>query len=228
MLQKIFAFFDKPFFKNKIYVSFLWIIVTIIAILPKFFRDKYNNYLIYKNVFWHVVHQTPLYIEYPAEYFDRNHYGPIFSLVIAPFALLPDYLGLPLWSLVTTIILLWAIHKLPLKSIQITAVLWICFNEYLIAAQSFQINSIMVFIIVMSYVFISEKKDFWSAMLIALGTFIKLYGVVGLAFFFFSKNKPKFILSLAFWSVVFFDCADAHFISRIFLRDMLSGLIDWL
>ena len=56
----------------------------------------------------------------------------------------------------------------------------------------------------MSYVFMSEKKDFWAAMLIALGTFIKLYGIVGLAFFFFSKNKPKLIFSLALWSLIFF------------------------
>ena len=204
MLQKIYSFFDKPFFRNKKNITILWFAATFIAILPKFLRDKYNNYLIYKNVFWHVVHQTNLYTEYPTEYFDRNHYGPIFSLVIAPFALLPDYLGLILWSLITTAMILWAIHQLPLKSIQIVIILWLCFNEYLIAAQSFQVNALMVLIIVMSYVFIDKKQDFWSAMLIALGTFIKLYGIVGLAFFFFSKNKPKFILSLLFWSAVFF------------------------
>ena len=204
MLQKIISFFDKPFFKNKKNVTILWLLVTLVAILYKFIIHDYNNYLIYKNVFWHVVHQTPLYSEYPTEYFDKNHYGPIFAFIIAPFAVLPDYLGLILWSLVTTIAILWSVRQLPLKSIQITIILWLCFNEYLIAAQSFQVNAIMVFIIVMAYVFIDKKQDFWSAMLIALGTFIKLYGIVGLAFFFFSKNKPKFILSLAFWSIIFF------------------------
>ncbi len=203
MIDKIIFFFDKPFFKNKRNISIIWLIATIIAILPKFFRDKYNNYLIYENVFWHVLHKRPLYTEYPLEYFDRNHYGPIFSLVIAPFAILPDYLGLPLWSIATTLLILYAIYQLPLKSISIVIILWICFNEYLITAQSFQVNPIMVFIIIMSYVFIDRKQDFWSAMLIALGTFIKLYGIVGLAFFFFSKNKPKFISSLVFWSIVF-------------------------
>ena len=204
MMQKITLFFDKPFFKNKNYISILWIIATFAAILPKFFRDKFNNYLIYKNVFWHVVNQTSLYTEYPVEYFDRNHYGPIFSMVIAPFALLPDYLGLPLWTLVTTLLILWAVRKLPFESKTISVILWLCLNEYLITAQSFQVNPIMVFIIIMSYVFIDKKQDFWSAMLIMLGTFIKLYGIVGLAFFFFSKNKIKFILSLFFWSGVFF------------------------
>jgi hypothetical protein len=62
----------------------------------------------------------------------------------------------------------------------------------------------MTSIIILSYVLIEKEKDFWSACLIILGAFIKLYGIVGLAFFFFSKNKMKFIGSLAFWSVVFF------------------------
>jgi hypothetical protein len=62
----------------------------------------------------------------------------------------------------------------------------------------------MTSIIVLSYVYINEGKDFWSAFLIILGTFIKLYGIVGLAFFFFSRNKPKFILSLIIWSGILF------------------------
>jgi hypothetical protein len=37
-----------------------------------------------------------------------------------------------------------------------------------------------------------------------LGTFVKLYGIVGLAFFFFSKHKGKFVGSLLFWAVVMF------------------------
>ena len=35
-----------------------------------------------------------------------------------------------------------------------------------------------------------------------LGTFVKLYGIVGLAFFFFSKHKGRLVLSLLFWAVV--------------------------
>ncbi len=222
MIKKIFNFFDKPFFKNPKYISIVWIVITLLAIIRKYFNNR-NNYLIYKNVFWHVIHQTPLYTEYPAEYSDINHYGPVFSLIIAPFALLPDYLGVPLWSLFSTILIIWAIRQLPLQNTQIAAILWLCLNESLITAQNFQINSIMVMIIVMSYVFISKKKDFWSAMLIALGTFIKLYGIVGLAFFFFSKNKTKFSLSMVFWSIIFF-------IAPMFISSkqyILSRYVEW-
>jgi hypothetical protein len=67
MKQKILNFFDNPFFKNQKNINILWLIVTIIAVSPKFFRDDYNNYRIYKGVFWHILNQTNLYTEYPAE-----------------------------------------------------------------------------------------------------------------------------------------------------------------
>ena len=37
-----------------------------------------------------------------------------------------------------------------------------------------------------------------------LGTFVKIYGIVGLAFFFFSRHKGKLVLSLLFWAVILF------------------------
>ena len=44
----------------------------------------------------------------------------------------------------------------------------------------------------------------WSALLIALGVFIKFYGIVGLAFFFFTKERMRFMTYLAFWFVAVF------------------------
>ena len=203
MIKKIGFFFNKPFFTDKKYIMFIWVITAIIAVIPKYFYN-HNNYKIYKYVYYHVINKTPLYSEYPLEFFDKNHYGSIFSLIIAPFAVLPDFYGIILWTVFLTILVVWSINSLPINNLQKCIVFWICLNEYIISAQSFQVNAIIVFVIVMSYVFITKKMDFWAAMLIALGTFIKIYGIVGLAFFFFCKNKPKFVLSLLFWSVIFF------------------------
>jgi predicted lysophospholipase L1 biosynthesis ABC-type transport system permease subunit len=55
----------------------------------------------------------------------------------------------------------------------------------------------MTAIIILSFVFIRNGKDFWAALLIIAGTYIKLYGIVGLAFFFFSDNKIKLIIIAA-------------------------------
>ncbi len=197
-------FFKSKFFTDKKFVIALWLIITIVSVVKQLLREKYNNYLIFKGVYFHTISKLSLYAEYPLEYFDHNHYGPIFSIIIAPFAILPDYVGMVLWGVFNASVLIWAITKLPLKETQITAVLWICLHEFLTTLLGLQFNPLMTAIIILSFVYIDKEKVFWAAMFIILGVFVKLYGIVGLAFFFFTKDKVKFIGSLIFWSLVFF------------------------
>lgn len=189
---------------NRKLIISTYIIVALISALKQILRRHDNNYQIFKNVFYHIIEQKSLYASYPNLYFDYNHYGPIFGLFIAPFAIMPDGLGMVLWCIFNALVLVYAISQLNLESSKINLILWICLHEFLTTSLGQQFNPIMTSIIILSYVLIEKEKDFWSACLIILGTFIKLYGIVGLAFFFFSKNKMKFIGSLAFWSIVFF------------------------
>lgn len=191
-------------FNNRKLIISIWVLLAFVSAIKQYLRENHNNYLIFKNVFYHTLEQKSLYATYPELYFDHNHYGPIFSLFIAPFAILPDAVGMVLWCVFNAVVLVYAISQINLESSKINLILWICAHEFLTAILGQQFNPIMTSIIILSYVLIEKEKDFWSACLIILGTFIKLYGIVGLAFFFFSKNKLKFIGSLAFWSVVFF------------------------
>ena len=86
------------------------------------------------------------------------------------------------------LVLVYAISQINLESFKVNLILWICAHEFLTAILGQQFNPIMTSIIILSYVLIEKEKDFWAACLIILGTFIKLYGIVGLAFFFFSKR----------------------------------------
>jgi hypothetical protein len=61
-----------------------------------------------------------------------------------------------------------------------------------------------VIFIIFSFVFIEQEKEEWSTLFTVLGALIKLYPVVGLTFFLFSKHKVKFLTWTAIWSVVFF------------------------
>ena len=191
-------------FTNKKVLFGLWICLALIATLKQFSTNSFNNYLIFKYAFFHAVDQLNLYLEYPTEYSDANHYGPFFSLFIAPFAVLPNIAGMLLWQLSNTLLFFWSINKLPLSENQRLAIMWICSHELLTSLFSFQINPGIAAIIILAFVLIENKKEFWAAFFIVIGTFIKLYGIVGLAFFFFSKQKLKLSLSLAFWTLVFF------------------------
>ena len=76
-------FFSKPFFSDSRTLLGLWTLLAIIATIAKMKPERCNNFLIFKGTFWHAWQGTSLYAPYPEEYFDVNHYGPLFSLVIA-------------------------------------------------------------------------------------------------------------------------------------------------
>ena len=83
-------------------------------------------------------------------------------------------------------------------------IFWFCSHELLNALFLQQYNVAITAGILLTFTMIERRQDFWAAFFIMLGTMIKLYGIVGLAFFFFSKNKTKLLLSCLFWGLVMF------------------------
>ena len=204
LCAKLQAFFHKPFFSNPRTLFGLWTLLAVVAGLTKIAPHRHNNFLIFRGVFWHTIQKLSLYDFYPTEYNDHNHYGPIFSLVIAPFAVVPDAIGLLLWLVVLALGMYYAVRRLPLEEGRQIFLYWFCAHELLTALQMQQFNIAIAAIIIGSFAAIERGREVTAAFLIVLGTFVKLYGVVGLAFFFFVKRKPRFILALIGWSVVCF------------------------
>ena len=204
LCAKLRAFFHKPFFSNPRTLFGLWTLLAVVAGLTKIAPHRHNNFLIFRGVFWHTIQKLSLYDFYPTEYNDHNHYGPIFSLVIAPFAVVPDAIGLLAWLVVLALGMYYAVRRLPLEEGRQIFLYWFCAHELLTALQMQQFNIAIAAIIIGSFAAIEKGREVTAAFLIVLGTFVKLYGVVGLAFFFFVKRKPRFILALIGWSVVCF------------------------
>jgi hypothetical protein len=190
---------------NKPFVLTLYFGLSLFAVVKSVIvHHIHNNYFVYKYGFINTIHLHTVFGPQPEHYNDLYHYGPVFALLMAPFALLPDSLGVILWAMFNAWALYIAIKLLPLKDQYYLPVLLICAHELMTSTSNVEINPLIGALIILSFVFIRDKKDFWAALMICLGTFIKLYGIVGLAFFFFSDNKIKFILSMVFWSVVLF------------------------
>lgn len=196
-------FFSKPVFHKEKTLFWVWMFSGLIYAVAKLLIGKYNNYKIFEHVFPHALNGLPLYVEYPAEYYDVNHYGPLFALVIAPFSVLPEWAGMVLWILVNTAFLFYAIRQLPLKDNQKILVYWYALCELMTSQGVQQFNISVAAFIILSFVLIEKKQDFWAACLIMLGTLIKLYPIVGLAFFFFSRRKILLVASCVFWAFVF-------------------------
>lgn len=202
--NQISGFLKKPFFHRYGTLLSLWMLIPVIAWITKIIPGKYNNFLIFRNVFWHTWNGLPLYVPYPQEYHDINHYGPFFSMVIAPFAVVPLWLGLLAWLAGLSYLLYRAVRFFPVEKRNRIFIYWFCAHELLTAIFMSQFNVAIAAIIIITYAALEKEKEWLAALMIVLGTFVKLYGVVGLAFFFFSKHKVKFIGYGILWSAVAF------------------------
>ncbi|MCW1962214.1 glycosyltransferase family 87 protein [Chryseobacterium viscerum] len=191
---------------NPKYIFGVYLIISVVTAISKFLRGDYaiNNYLIFKNVFFNTIHQKNLFIHYPDLYFDLNHYGVFFSALIAPFAMMPDWLGISLWNIANTFIFIYGIYKLPFSDSKKAIFGLLCLQEYITAALSLQFNVALTGLLLLSAVYIYERKEVKSVTAILIGIFVKIYGIVGLTQFFFIKNKTKFILSGVAIAVLFF------------------------
>ncbi len=205
--------------------AIFWFSLAIIAIIVQISKGVggYNNYLIFKNVFWHTLSSKNLYAYYPTEYADVNHYGPVFSILIAPFAIFPNIIGCILWCHANAAFLFYAVRKLPVSYKNQNIILLIGALEMMTSMHNVQFNPMLTSWIIFSYVLVKNKKDFWATLFIAAGFFIKLYGIVGLAFFLFSENKIKFMLSFIFWMLVMF-CLPMLLSSPSFI---IQSYTDW-
>jgi len=184
----------------------IYIIVAAITAFSKYKRGVggYNNYLIFKGVFYNTLQEKNIFLQYPDLFFDSNHYGVFFSLLIAPFALMPDWLGCILWNVAVTMVFLYAIYKLPFSDRKKSFFAWLCLQEFITAATYFQFNIALTGLLMLSAIYVYERKETKSASAILIGTFVKVYGIVGLSAFFFIKNKLRFIISLIVIAILFF------------------------
>jgi hypothetical protein len=91
---------------------------------------------------------------------------------------------------------------LPIRSFYQNGVLLLSVHEMMNASSNLQSNGIIAGSIILSFVLLLKQKEHSATLSLLLGFFIKLYGIVGLAFFFFSNQKFKYIAYLILWVIV--------------------------
>lgn len=196
------------FFLKRRNIIIIWVLAGLITAIKQYFlgetNSHINNYIIFETSFYHLLDHLNLYLEHPKDCLGLYLYGPVFAILIAPFSVLPTLVGYTLWNLLNAGILLYAIYQLPISEKDKAIVSWISLNCLITSLLNSQFHAICVALIILSYTFIHKKQFFWAAFFLVLGVSIKLYGIVGLAFFFFVDDKLKYILYGVFWSIVLF------------------------
>ena len=121
--------------------------VQLVLVGPHIFEGHtytdYNNYIIFKQSFSHLIQGDNIYRLYPNEQWDLYKYSPTFALFMGLLAHLPDMVGLSIWNLLNALTLFAAIQILPFKRNIQSLLLWFVLLELLTSMQNAQSNGLM-------------------------------------------------------------------------------------
>lgn len=207
--------FSHPLFKNPRFIAFIYVLAAIVACVVKISLDfkphdatnyisKVNNFIIFKNSFYHLINHTTLYGEHPLEQYDLYKYSPTFALLFAPFAIFPTYIGAVLWAIFNAVILFGAIYKLPIDDTKKTFIYWFSLIELLTSIQNSQVNPLITALFLFTFIAFERKQLLLAAFIVIISAYIKVYGVLGAALFLLYPDKVKFILYCIGWTLLLF------------------------
>ncbi len=165
----------------------------------------YNNFLIFKNSFFHLVENKNLYEYYFTEYAGLYKYSPTFALIMSVFCYFPDSIGLVIWNSLNIFVLYYALYSI--KSVdpskKIILVMYLIF-ELILSTQNSQSNCLLAGLTIIAFNMLEKGKNTQATLFIVLGAFIKIYSIVGCLLLLFYPDKLKSMISLSVWLVLFF------------------------
>lgn len=160
----------------------------------------YNNYVIFKQSFFHLIEGKNLYRWFTTEYWDLYKYSPAFALVFGVFSVMPTMVGLFFWNLLNVAVLFFSVYYLPridlrTKGLMLTFML----VELLTATQNEQSNALIAGLLLFAFGFLERDKYWMASLCIVCTIYIKLFGIVALALYLLYPNKFKLAYTTAAW-----------------------------
>src|SRR5258708_4361004 len=165
--------------KNLSIVFFAYVLISLVAAAQGLFGTSkiyasggaaypdYNNYLIFKYSFYHLVAGKDIYHFFYADHFDLYKYSPTFAFLFGALAWLPDPLGLVLWNLINSLCLFAGVRMLHgLDDKKKSWILLFCLLELLVSIQNAQSNGLMAGLIILAFAFAERSKYFLSVLCI--------------------------------------------------------------
>jgi hypothetical protein len=180
--------------RRRIYV--IGLIFAFLVTLIEAIKSSYNNFQIFSHGsldFWAGINP----------YSDWNHisilgkpldvflYGPLFSILFTPFALLPGWLGVFCWNIFTYSLFYFSVFTLPDQFSFLKKKFIFFFAALLLFSTllSVQFNPVVASLFLFSFTLLEKKQGFWAVLLILISGFTKVYGIFQLAMLLF---YPRF------------------------------------
>jgi hypothetical protein len=160
---------------------------------------QYNNYIIFKNSFFHLLGQLNLYTQYTNEQYDLFKYTPSFALIFGFFAILPNALGLFIWNLLNVgLPILGFSQLLGLNKKTKPILLLLLMPEMLTSVLNSQSNGLILGLMLLALAAIQRENTLKAVVLICITGFIKLFGIALFAVFLLYPNQLKKAILQAF------------------------------
>jgi len=164
----------------------------------------YNNYVIFKYSFYHLIHYKDIYQYFPNDHWDLYKYSPTFALFSGLLAWMPDPVGLLIWNLINSLCLFAGIRMLPgLDDKRKSWILLLILPELLLSMQNSQSNGLMTGLTILAFALAERSRYALSAFCIVFSVFIKIFGALAFVFYLFYPGKPKLAAWSLCWIVVF-------------------------
>ncbi len=174
--------------------------------LTEFPIKAYNNYVIFRESFWHIFNGKPLYQTYHPDYYDVFKYTPTFAVFFGIFAFLPDLVGLILWNLLNAILPFYAFSQLIVfQQDKKLFILIFILLELVTSLMNSQSNGLLLGLMMLGISAFQREQISKSVLFILLTAFIKLFGVVLFALYLLKPHliKKSIVYSIVIFSILF-------------------------
>lgn len=188
----------------------LYILAGLAASIPAIIKVttghdiNYRNYTIFVNAFQHLIEHKNIYASYLAtEHIDYFKYSPTFAVFMAPFAVLPQSVGVVIWSIFNSLILYVTIktfkHNTADKLYPFLFMLLASFSSL----QNFQTNSMMAVLLFTLLHLLNKNKYFLSMLCMCLAVLLKFYCLFFLIFYIQKENYKYYLTLLTYFLLIF-------------------------
>lgn len=171
---------------------------------PDGMHSQINNYLIFKTSAQHLFQGLDIYKLHPADHYDYYKYSPAFAFIMAPFSLLPDWLGVIVWNLLNLLILFAGLKSLPsFTSRQTIFVLVLGVFELVGSLMNEQSNALMTGLMLLGIANLEKGKPALAMLFLMFSVYIKIFSlVIFMVILFYPKKVQSFVYGM-FWFLVF-------------------------
>jgi hypothetical protein len=175
------------------FLAALYAALAIAAAITPMLRPAFGNFDIFRHSFLHLAAGTGLYVHYPAEPGDLFKYSPTFALAMAPFALLPRWLGMAAWNLLNALAPWAAVQRLPLSREARAFVLLFAAVELLVSLQNLQSNGLVAALMIGTFAAFERERPVLAALCVCLAFYIKIFGAAAAILFVLYRRRGAFL-----------------------------------